>query len=236
MKKSAQELRTLILNGEPDIGQVLDVAVRVDGSWQKCYGHNSMNSMVFVISAVTGYVLDYVVKTKFCDLCKGNPFASDQWKEFHKNDCCINHTGSSGLMEVEKFIEMFLRSIEKYNLQYVTYVADGDSRASGSVKKAVEEKFSDQYPLHKEDCIGHIQKRMGIALRNYKNKSKGSKLNGSKRVGGTGRVTDSTIERMQTYFVYTIRNNKGNTEEIQKTIWVIYYHMILGPESESNDE
>ena len=78
MKKSAQELRTLILNGEPDTGQVLDVAVRVDGSWQKCYGHNSMNSMVFVISADTGYVLDYVVKTKFCDLCKGNPFASDQ--------------------------------------------------------------------------------------------------------------------------------------------------------------
>ena len=103
------------------------------------------------------------------------------------------------------------------------------------MKKVVEEKFSDQYPLHKEDCIGHIQKRMETALRNYKNKSKGSKLNGSKRVGGTGRVTDSTIVHMETYFVYTIRNNKGNTEEI-KAIWAIYYHMILGPESESNDE
>ena len=139
-------------------------------------------------------------------------------------------------MEAEKSIEMFLRSIEKYNLRYVIYVADGDSRASGSVKKVVEEKFSDQYPLHKEDCIGHIQKRIGTALRNYKNKSKDSKLNGSKRVGGAGRVTDSTIERTQTYFVYTIRNNKGNTEEIQKAIWAIYYRMILGPESESSDE
>ena len=38
--------------------------------------------------------------------------------------------------------------------------------AFGSVKKAVEEKFGDQYPLHKENCIGHIQKRMGATLHN----------------------------------------------------------------------
>ena len=42
MKKEAQELRILILNGESDIGQVLDAAVSVYGSWQKRYGHNSM--------------------------------------------------------------------------------------------------------------------------------------------------------------------------------------------------
>ena len=101
--------------------------------------------------------------------------------------------------------------------------------------KTVEEKFVDQYSLHKEDCIGHIQKRMGATLHNYKNKSKGSKLSDGKGIGGTGRLTDSTIDRMQTY-CYTIRSNKGNTEKIQKAIWAIYYHMILGPESESNDK
>ena len=76
---------------------------------------------------------------------------------------------------------------------------------------------------------------MGTALCNYKNKSKGSKLNDGNRVGGAGRLTDSTIDHMQTYCGYTIRNNKGNTEEIQKAIWAIYYHMILGLESQSND-
>ena len=86
------------------------------------------------------------------------------------------------------------------------------------MKKAVGEKFGDQYPLHKEDCISHIQKRIGTAIRNCKNKSKGSKLNDGKGVGGTGRLTDSTIDRMQTYYGYTIFSNKSNTEEIQKAI------------------
>ena len=135
MKKAAQEFRTLILNCEPDSGQELDVAVSVNGSWQKRYGHNSISGMVFSISIDAECVLDYVVKTKFCHVCKANPNASEQCKEFHEKDCSINHTGSSGLMEVEGFIEMFLWSIEKYILRYVTYVGDGDSSAFGSVKK-----------------------------------------------------------------------------------------------------
>ena len=58
MKKAAQELRTLILNGESEIDQALDVAVSVDGSWQKRY--------LKAISIDTECVLDYVVKTNFC--------------------------------------------------------------------------------------------------------------------------------------------------------------------------
>ena len=77
MKKAAQELRTLILNDEPDIDQVLDVAVSVDGSWQKRYEHNIMNGIRFFISIDTGCVLDYVVKTKFWHVCKANPNASE---------------------------------------------------------------------------------------------------------------------------------------------------------------
>ena len=97
------------------------------------------------------------------------------------------------------------------------------------MKKAVEEKFSDQYPLHKEDCIGHIQKRMGATLHNYKNKSKGSKLSDGKGVGGTGRLTDSTIDRMQNIVIQfaVIRVTQRRYKK---------QYMILGPESESNDK
>ena len=77
---------------------------------------------------------------------------------------------------------------------------------------------------------------MGTALRNCKNKSKGNKLSDNKKVGGTGRLTDSTTDHMQTYYGYTICNNKDNTKEKQKAIWAIYYHMIPGPESETNAE
>lgn len=92
-------------------------------------------------------------------------------KKFMKKYCCIYGKGSSGLMEVERSIAMFLWSTEKFNLRYVTYVGHCDFSAFEAVKKAVEEKFGDQCPLHKKDCIGHIKKGMGTALHNYKNKS-----------------------------------------------------------------
>ena len=47
---------------------------------------------MFLIATDTECVLNYVVKTKFCHICKANLNASDQWKEFHEKDCCINHT------------------------------------------------------------------------------------------------------------------------------------------------
>ena len=155
---AARYLRKVELNGRPDDGQILDVAVSVDDAWQKCYGFNSLNGMVFLISIDTGCVLDYVVKTKFCHECKANRNASEEWKSKHKTVCCVNHEGSSGAMEKEGSFEMFLGSIEKHNIQYTTYVGDGDPSSYGAVNEALEKKYGDQYQVEKEDCIGHIQK------------------------------------------------------------------------------
>ena len=55
---------------------IVDVPVSVDGSWQKRYGHNSMISMVFVMSIDTGHV-----KSLYCFQCKKNPNDSACWKE-----------------------------------------------------------------------------------------------------------------------------------------------------------
>ena len=38
---------------------------------------------------------------------------------------------------------------------------------------------------------------------------------------------------MQAYCGCGIRHNKGNEEKIMKAVWVIYYHMILGPSYEN---
>ena len=72
MAEAAKKLRKIIVKDEIDDGRIINVAVSVDGAWQKRYGHNSLNGMVFVISIDTGYVLDYIVKTKFCHICKSN--------------------------------------------------------------------------------------------------------------------------------------------------------------------
>ena len=81
----------------------------------------------------------------------------------------------------------------------------------------------------RKKTIGHIQKRMGSALRTYKNKCKGTVLPDGKTVGGVGRLTDKIIDRIQTYYGYAIRHNKGNEEKIIKATWAVCYHMILGP-------
>ena len=47
--------------------------------------------------------------------------------------------------------------------------------------------------------MGHIQKRMGTALRELKRKNKGMKLNDGKTIGGKGRLTNVIIDKIQNY-------------------------------------
>ena len=74
---------------------------------------------------------------------------------------------------------------------------------------------------------------MGPALRTYKNKCKGTLLPDGKSVGGVGRLTDKIIDQKQTYHGCAIRHNRGNEEKIMRAVWVIFYHMTLGPSYES---
>ena len=81
---------------------------------------------------------------------------------------------------------MFSRSVEKRGLKYTTYVGDGDSSSYGKVAEAMEKIYGESYKIVKEDCIGHIQKRMGSNLRNYKKNMKSKKLCDGFGVGGRG--------------------------------------------------
>ena len=51
-----------------------------------------------------------------------------------------------------------------------------------------------------EGSVGHIQKRLGTALRNLKVKYRGQKLSDGKTIGGGARrLTDSLINSLQNY-------------------------------------
>ena len=114
--------------------EIANVSVSVDGTWQKRYSHNSLLGASFIISV--GLVLDYVIKSKTCQVCKRNPDASEDWKKAHKSVCEINHTQSSGVKEKEAAVEMFINSIERRKLRYVEYVGDGDKNSFGAVVQA----------------------------------------------------------------------------------------------------
>ena len=88
------------------------------------------------------------------------------------------------------------------------------------------EKYGDDYVVTKEECVGHVQKRLGTALRKYKADKKGKKLSDGKGVGGRGRLTDKIIDKMQNYYGKAIRGNKGDLLGMKRSIKAIQCHMI----------
>ena len=86
--------------------------------------------------------------------------------------------------------------------------------------------YGNDYLVLKEDCVGHIQKRMGSYLRKYKRDVKG-KLSDEGTVGDRGSVTDAVIDKFQNYYGAAKINNKNSLNKINDALWAIYYHRIL---------
>lgn len=80
-----------------------------------------------VISWETGQVLDYEVLSKWCNTCERQKTKwgedSDQfkeWMETHKENCSINHFGSSPAMECEGVLRIWRRSVATRHFVMVT--------------------------------------------------------------------------------------------------------------------
>ena len=73
-------------------------------------------------------------------------------------------------MEVDSIKAMFSRSEEKFNVKYGNYIGDGDSK----LYKAIVDlnPYGQDLQITKNECIGHVEKRMGSGLRNIKKKRK----------------------------------------------------------------
>ena len=216
---------------DDDGHKVAKVAVTVDGTWQK-RGYSSKNGIVFVLSVCTGEVLDFEVLSLVCHQCQAHEnldHLSDeykQWKDKHQYVCPINHKGSSGEMETKGAIRLFMRSIKQRSLKYTTMVGDGDTGCFGSVREALKREFGDAYEIEKEECIGHIQKRLGKNLRDLKAHYKGKKLDDGKGLGSIGRLTDKVIDKMQNHYGSAIRGNKGKLDQMHDAIQAILKHMV----------
>ena len=128
-------------------------------------------------------------------------------------------------MEKDSACEIFLSSIKKRGLVYEIFVGDGDTGSFGAGKQACHEKFGDVYSIVKEECVGHIQKRMGNGLREFKRKMRGIKLKDGGNVGGHGRLTDNIFDKMQNNFGEA-RSNAGNRDGMYHAIWTTNKHMI----------
>ena len=144
----------------------------------------------------------------------------------------ITHEGSANSMEMRGTVDIYSRSIEQNKLRYVTMISDGDCKNHASV---VELKPYGDTDIVKEDCVGHVQKRMGRRLRDLKTKYKGRKLEDGKTIGRRDRLTDSKIDLFQKYYGKAIRSHKQNKEGMRRAIRAILYHSASSDKNPQHD-
>ncbi|XP_014474846.1 PREDICTED: uncharacterized protein LOC106744513 [Dinoponera quadriceps] len=107
------------------------LSVSGDGSWKR-RGFSSLFGIATLIGKYTHKVLDFVVKSSFCQSCsnwasKKGTNKYDIWHDTHEQHFNINHIGSADKMEVDCMKEMFCRS-ESHGVKYATYIGDGDTK------------------------------------------------------------------------------------------------------------
>lgn len=193
------------LGKHPDQDGILDVRVTFDGSWQK-RGHSSLLAVGAVVEAETGLVVDYATISKYCELCskmevrKTNKTISDkdfdEWYRDHKSKCTRNYSGSAGGMEVAAAETLFDRSLDT-NLRYNVFISDGDSKAYNAVCDLHNGKGPyDGVRVEKAECINHVSKRLGTALRKLRDqvvtekKTKTGKVRRMSELGGRNELTE----------------------------------------------
>ncbi|GFW74851.1 uncharacterized protein TNCV_5138301 [Trichonephila clavipes] len=198
---------------------IRDIPVAVDGTWQK-RGYSSMNGVVTVTSVDTGKVIDTEILFKHC-VCKD--------KKKHGPVCKKNFNGYSGRMEVAGALSIFQRSVQRYDVRYTKYLGDGDSKAFDNIVK--NEVYGDNCTITKLECIGHVMKRMGSRLRRFKAKMRGQKLSDCKALCGKNRLTEASIDQLQTYYGLAIRRNLSSVKDMRQGIWAIFLHKISTDEN-----
>ena len=110
-------------------------------------------------------------------------------------------------MEAHGTVALWNRSLD-YNLRYLIFVGDGDSKSFKSICET--DPYGPEYRVEKSDCICHIQKRMGSALRKIKKDYGKKKLPDGHTIGGAGRLTAQLCDDFQRYYGLAIRNNLGD--------------------------
>lgn len=151
-----------------------DIPVAINGTLQE-RGHISLNGVVTATSFDTGKVIDVSVMYKCCS-------CPNRLRKEHLELSTANYYGGSVGMEVQGALDIFRNSLTTYNVRYTKYLGDGDSKGYQAVQEL--KPYGEIVSIDKLECIGHIQKRMGIRLRKLKSGNKGLKLIDGKTLGG----------------------------------------------------
>ncbi|CAB3224577.1 unnamed protein product [Arctia plantaginis] len=124
-------------------------------------------------------------------------------------------------MEVDSMLEMFSRSIEKFGVMYSNYICDGDTKTFLGILNG------DKCTVTKNECVGHVQKRMGTRLHNKRKQEK---------LGGKKRLTEALIKKLTIYYGLAIRRNLNSVEDMRNAIMATLDHYCSTDELPRHDK
>ncbi|KAE8740712.1 hypothetical protein FOCC_FOCC013768 [Frankliniella occidentalis] len=151
-------------------------------------------------------VIDFELLSKYCHICAIITIAglgedTEAYKTWYKShidlgECSQSLTGASGNMEREGAVILWKRSELECNMRYTKYVSDGDAKSLSAINEA--QPHGPDVLVEKEECINHVGKRLGTALRNtIANSSKLGVTLGGK---GEGALTQAKVDTLQKYY------------------------------------
>ena len=127
-------------------------------------------------------------------------------------------------MEKEGALTIWKRSIEKHKLRCTTMISDGDSATFPALSRA--EPYGKNHLISKQECVGHVQKRMMSHLKGVKLKPHFSPDGKRVRMGGKGRLTDKLMKLFQRFFGKAIRSHPNDTRGMKRAVMVIYFRSV----------
>ena len=168
MPEVAATVRKLNLKEDFNDDEIVNIDASFDGTWQK-RGFSSLNGVVVIVIAKdTGKCIDYHVLSNKSSGCATWEDRKDtpEYERFSADHVCyINYQGSAGSMETAGMVKCFKQFKQLYKVRYTNYIGDGDSKSYIDVVKA--DPYNGE-KINKLECLGHVQKRVGSNLRNFK--------------------------------------------------------------------
>ena len=116
---------------------------------------------------------------------------------------------------------MFQHSVEVHSARYTEFLGDGDSKAH---KLITEQAVYGDVEVTKLECVGHVQKSLGSRLWSLKKRLGQTCLEDGKTIGGAGRLTKTTIDKLQVYYGKAIRNNSHDLQAMKSAVMAIWHH------------
>lgn len=80
---------------------------------------------------------------------------------------------------------MFSRSEELYGVKYSNYIGDGDSKTFTAIVDL--NLYGDELTVVKNECIDHVQKKIGTRLRNIRK---------AKKLDEKGKLTKALVNKL----------------------------------------